>query len=126
MAEHGTFVWHDLVTTDQKKSGAFFSQLLGWTRKEIEAGGFGIYTLFQKQGQNIAGMMNPTPDSPYRWSHWKSYIAVDDVDGCAKCVPELGGKVILPPHDIPGAGRVCVVSDPTGAFVALMTVKSDV
>jgi len=120
MTNKSPFVWHELVTPDQKKSGAFFSELLGWSIKEVDAGEFGTYTLFQKEGQDIAGMMNPTPDTPGKGSYWHSYIAVEDVNDCAKRAPELGGKVLVPPHDIPDVGRVCIVSDPTGAIMHLM------
>ena len=60
MTNQNPFIWHELVTPDQKKSGAFFSQLFGWTRKETDAGQYGIYTLFQKDGRDVAGVMNPT------------------------------------------------------------------
>lgn len=64
MARQEIFIWNELDTTDQEKSGMFFSKLLGWTLKEVDAGEFGKYTIFQKDGQDIAGMMNPTPESP--------------------------------------------------------------
>ncbi|MBT8352279.1 MAG: hypothetical protein KJO26_13740 [Deltaproteobacteria bacterium] len=53
-------------------------------------------------------------------SYWHSYIAVVDVYNCAKQASVLGGKVIVPPHDVPDVGRICVVSDPTDAVVHLM------
>ncbi len=120
MANQNLFIWHELVTPDQKLSGAFFSELLGWDLKEVDAAEFGTYTLFQKEGQDVAGMMNPTPDTPGKGAYWHSYIAVEDVDRCAKHALELGGKVLVPPHDIPDVGRVCIVSDPIGAFTYLM------
>jgi len=121
MSRQEIFIWNELDTTDQKKSGAFFSKLLGWTLKEIDAGEFGIYTIFQKDGQDVAGMMNPTLESPAKQSSWQTYIAVDDVDECAKQTAELGGKVLVPPHEVPGFGRVCLISDPVGATVPLVT-----
>ena len=114
------FIWHELVTPDQKKSGIFFSKLFGWNLREVDAGEFGIYTLFQKDGQDVAGMMNPTPDTPGKESYWHSYIAVDDVDNCAKQAPSLGGKVLVPPHEVPDVGRICILADPMGAIVHLM------
>ena len=45
---------------------------------------------------------------------------VDDVDDCAKQTEALGGEVLVPPHDVPDVGRVCAVSDPTGAVVHFM------
>jgi len=120
MTDQNPFIWHELVTPDQKKSGAFFSQLFGWTRKETDAGPYGTYTLFQKDGQDVAGMMNPTPDTPTKGAFWHSYIAVKDVDACARLAPALGGSVVVPPQDVPDVGRICIVADPTGAFAHLM------
>ena len=120
MSDQNIFIWHELVTPDQKSSGAFFGQLFGWTRKEVDAGRFGIYTLFQKNGQDVAGMMNPTPDTPCKGSFWHSYIAVEDVEECARQAPLLGGSVVVPPHDVPDVGRICIVADPTGAIAHLM------
>lgn len=120
MAGRNPFIWHELVTSDQQKSGSFFSRLFGWSRKEINAGPFGIYTLFQKDGQDIAGMMNPTPETPGKGSYWHSYIEVENVDEYVKLAASLGGDVVVSPHDVPDVGRVCVVADPTGAAVHLM------
>lgn len=120
MPNQNPFIWQELVTADQDVSGNFFSKLLGWNLKQVDAGEFGIYTLFQKEGQDIAGMMNPTPDTSGEGSYWHSYIAVEDIDNCAEKTVELGGKVLVPPHDVPDVGRVCAVSDPTGAVVHLM------
>jgi hypothetical protein len=120
MESRDPFIWHELVTPDQQASGAFFTALLGWTRAEVDAGRFGTYTLFQVGGRDVAGMMNPTPDTPIRGSFWHSYIEVDDVDGYARRVPSLGGSVVVEPHDVPDVGRICAVADPTGAVVHLM------
>lgn len=47
MASQNPFIWHELVTPDQNKSGKFFSELLGWNLKQVDAGEFSTYTLFQ-------------------------------------------------------------------------------
>ncbi len=120
MSDQSPFIWHELVTPDQESSGTFFSQLFGWTRREVDAGRFGTYTLFQKNGRDIAGMMNPTPDTPEKGSFWHSYISVDDADECARQAVSLGGTVVVHPHDVPDVGRICVVADPTGAIAHLM------
>lgn len=120
MQDQSPFIWHELVTTDQASSGEFFSQLFGWMRREVDAGPFGTYTLFQSNGQDVAGMMNPTPGTPGQGSFWHAYIAVDDVDDCARRALVLGGSVPVAPHDVPDVGRVCAVTDPTGAVAHLM------
>ncbi|MGI9627735.1 MAG: VOC family protein [Longimicrobiales bacterium] len=120
MAEDSPFAWHELVTTDPVTSGTFFGQLFGWTRKEVEAGPRGTYTVFQDRGQDVAGMMSLTGDPGGRGSELHTYIAVDDVDESALRATSLGGRVVVQPHTIPEVGRVCVVSDPTGAMLRLI------
>lgn len=120
MSSPNPFVWHELVTADQKSSGDFFCGLFGWTRREVDAGGFGTYTLFQLNESDVAGMMNPTPETQSTGSFWHAYFAVENVDECAAKTLALGGRVVVPPHDVPGVGRVCAVTDPTGAVAHLM------
>jgi len=118
MTNHGTIIWNELDTPDQKKCREFYCKLIGWTKKEIDAGPMGIYTIFQQDGKDVAGMMNPT--GPINKPRWSAYIAVDNIDECVSKVEDLGGKVLAKPHDIADTGRVCMISDPVGAVICLM------
>lgn len=121
ISEQNPFIWQELVTPNQKTSGTFFSKLFGWNLKQIDAGKFGTYTLFQKNGQDVAGMMNPTTNTPREASsYWHSYISVNNIDNCVKQASILGGKVLVPPHDVPHVGCICIVADPTGAITHLI------
>jgi predicted enzyme related to lactoylglutathione lyase len=64
-------------------------------------------------------MMGITPEMGTMPSNWLSYVLVDDVDAAAAKVVPNGGKVCCPPMDIPNVGRFSVVTDPTGATLAL-------
>lgn len=100
----------------------FYGRLLGWGSRELDAGPFGRYTIFDHAGADVAGMMNPTIDyTRSRPPAWHAYVAVDDVSACAARVPGLGGTVIDGPRDIPGVGRVCMLADPAGATLRLIT-----
>ncbi|NJD78032.1 MAG: VOC family protein [Candidatus Methanoperedens sp.] len=122
MANHGTIIWNELDTPDQKKCGEFYCKLIGWTKKEIDAGPMGIYTIFQQDGMDVAGMMNPT--GPIDTPRWSAYIAVDNIEDCVARVESFGGKILVEPHDIPDTGRVCMISDPAGAVICLMQLIS--
>jgi predicted enzyme related to lactoylglutathione lyase len=52
------------------------------------------------------------PDAVYR---------LDNVDARFEKALSLGGEAIHPPTDIPEVGRFCIIKDPTGAAVALLT-----
>jgi predicted enzyme related to lactoylglutathione lyase len=119
MPANGTFCWTELATTDLEAAKKFYTQLLGWTLKQGDAGGM-IYNEIVAGGREQGGMYQAGPETGGGPSHWMAYVAVDDVDAKAKQVEELGGKVKVPPTDIPNVGRFCVINDPTGATLALI------
>lgn len=118
----GNFVWMELNTPDPDAAKAFFAGVLGWTYSAKDMGPMGTYTLVHNGDRQIGGMMKM--EGPM-WDgippHWMGYIAVDDVDAAAGKVEALGGKVCVPPSDIPEVGRFCVINDPTGATVSLIS-----
>ncbi len=121
MKEHGTFIWNELETPDQETSGDFYSKLFGWERKEVDAGPFGAYTIFQHKCKDVAGMMNTTIDYTRKLgARWYAYAAVEDIYAYAARAKELGGMLVAGQDDIPGVGRVCLLADPTGALVLIM------
>lgn len=117
---HGTICWAELGSTDVEAAKKFYTELLGWKLKGSEAAGMN-YTEIVVGDKHIGGMYQITEEcGGDRPSHWMSYVAVDDVDASAKRAEELGGKVCMPPMDIPNVGRFCVINDPTGATISLI------
>lgn len=117
----GTFCWNELGSRDLEAAKKFYAELLGWKLTESNAAGMQYIEIVAGE-EHIGGMYQITPemggDAP---SHWLSYVTVDDVDESARRVWELGGKVCVPPTDIPNVGRFCVITDPTGASISLYT-----
>jgi len=128
MPGHGTFMWNELVTTDPDACAKFFAEVVGWDTDAMPmpAGGSesagDTYYIWKQGDEQAGGMFKMVGD---QWQgvppHWSSYVHVDDVDAAAGKVPGAGGTVLVPPTDIPNIGRFCVVQDPTGATVSLMT-----
>lgn len=52
--------------------------------------------------------------------YWLGYIYVDDVDSAASRFAQRGGRVHVPPTDIPGISRFSIVADPELAMLALV------
>ena len=120
---HGAFCWNELGTTDDEAAKKFYAELLGWKFKEGEAAGMKYSEISLGDGKGFGGLYKMGPEFGGAPSHWMSYVAVDDVDASAKRVEELGGKVCVPPTDIPNVGRFSVINDPTGATLSLITLK---
>jgi predicted enzyme related to lactoylglutathione lyase len=47
--------------------------------------------------------------------HWSMYVTVANCDERASRAGQLGGKLYMPPTDIPNVGRFSVIADPQGA-----------
>ena len=130
MPKHGTFCWNELGTNNLEACKTFYGELLGWNLKQgsVPGGGMEYFEITNGDGCGFGGMyeMNKEmcgSEGELPPPHWMSYIAVDDVDASAAKVWDLGGKVCVPPTDIPNVGRFCVVNDPTGATFSLITLK---
>ena len=125
---HGTFCWMELSSENVEACKKFYGELFGWNLKQSNAVPGFEYTEFGVGEERIGGMFQITDEcreaaqTPMK-SHWMSYVAVDDVDAAATKVFELGGKICVPPMDIPNVGRFCVVDDPSGATLSLLTLK---
>jgi predicted enzyme related to lactoylglutathione lyase len=51
---------------------------------------------------------------------WPGYVHVADVDAAVASVEQAGGKALMPAFDVPGVGRIAMVTDPQGAPFYLM------
>jgi predicted enzyme related to lactoylglutathione lyase len=117
---HGAFSWCELLTTDVPEAKRFYSKPFGWT---LEAGPIPDmdYTLVKYGGEQMGGIMAMPPGAEGMPPCWGVYVTVDDVDATAKLAVEMGGKVLVPPRDIPQVGRFCVLQDPQGAMINAIT-----
>ncbi|HVY49530.1 MAG TPA: VOC family protein [Minicystis sp.] len=113
----GRFTWHEIMTADPAAAAKFYAALLGWSVQEVPMGAMGTYRLFQLGGKNVGGAMSGPPDVP---PHWLTYVGASDPDATVKKIAELGGKVIVPPTDVPGMVRFAVAMDPQGAAFGVL------
>ena len=61
------------------------------------------------------GMMALTPEMGPVPPNWLPYFGVADADATVAKAILAGGKVLVPPTNIPGGGRFAVLHDPQGA-----------
>ncbi len=120
--QHGAFSWCELMTTDVPAAIEFYSKLFGWSTEEYTGAGM-PYTIVKVAGKEAGGIMKTPPEAEGMPPMWGIYVTVDDVDATAKQAGELGGKILLPPTDIPTVGRFCVIQDPQGAVISAITYK---
>ena len=119
----GAFSWCELLTTDVEGAKKFYSELFGWTMEPVtNAANEGMqYNLVKVDGTEIGGIMAVPPHAQGMPPCWGTYVTVDDVDAAAAKVRELGGDIVVPLTDIPEVGRFCVIKDPQGAVISMIT-----
>ncbi len=126
----GTPCWVELATTDQAAAKAFYADLFGWDYQDspMDETGDVFYSMAMTGGDFVGGMYEQPEDQRQAGipPHWMIHIAVDDVDAIADRVPGLGGTVGAPPFDVFNAGRMSIISDPAGAYVAFWQAKQHI
>ncbi|MFF2652738.1 VOC family protein [Streptomyces sp. NPDC058045] len=107
--------WDELVTRDTGVT-AFYTAVFGYTART--AGSPTTLLLGERPVASVRGVGRKLPHD--RGAHWMTYFEVDEVDGAAARVAELGGRVAEAPRPGP-YGRTATVADPEGARFALVS-----
>ena len=115
------FVHVELHTNDLAKAKEFYSRLFGWKLQDVPMPGGGSYTMIDVGGGTGGGMMvNQAPGTP---PHWLSYVGVDDIHASTRKAKDLGAKVVVDVTEVGEYGTMSVITDPTGATVAMWQPK---
>jgi predicted enzyme related to lactoylglutathione lyase len=123
--EHGAFSWNELATPEVAKAREFYGPLLGWRFADLPMGGL-EYTVIKVGERDNGGIMPMTgPEWAGVPAHWMTYFAVDDCDAIAERAKATGGKICVPPHDIP-PGRFSVLEDPQGGVFTVIKLNNPV
>src|SRR5580692_3502426 len=111
------FVHVELNTTDHPKAKTFYGKLFDWTLEDMDMGPMGTYTMIKVGSGTGGGMMkHPMPGAP---SAWLAYVQVDDIGAATNKVKSLGATIIRDVTEVPGAGWLSIIQDPTGAVLGL-------
>jgi predicted enzyme related to lactoylglutathione lyase len=118
---HGHFYWNELMTRDVNRAKKFYQDAIDWSFEAMpmpngtywvaKVGDKPVGGIFDISGREFEGV----PEG------WMSYLAVDDVDARVAKALKAGAKLMKPAFDVPGVGRIAVLTEPGGAGVGWMT-----
>ncbi|MFO8027678.1 MAG: VOC family protein [Opitutales bacterium] len=118
----GKFIWGDLFAEYPLQLGKFYSQVFGWNLRR-----FGTdktaYWLLSNDDQPVAGIVRHSLKEKKPGSlqaRWVGYISVEDVEEAAERVVEEGGKLLLPPREVPDRGSLAIATDSEGTIIGFM------
>lgn len=110
----GEFCWETLSTKDIEGAKRFYAKVFGW--KVGEFGGmpvFGVAEGMENQVADVQLAQGPVPPN------WLTFVAVENLDASASRAQKLGGQVMMPAMDVPGVGRIAVITDDQSAAIGL-------
>lgn len=114
----GAIHWNELWSRDIDADLAWLKTAFGFEIDTMQMPN-GPYYLLNHGGTSCGGAMASTDErAPAMWLAW---VQVDDVDGTVTAATAHGGSVIAPAFDVPGVGRMSILSDPTGAAFGVIT-----
>jgi predicted enzyme related to lactoylglutathione lyase len=118
---HGHFYWNELMTRDAEKAKKFYGGAIGWTF-EAMAMPNDTYWVAKMGNAYVGGLFALTsPQFDGVPEGWMSYLAVDDVDARVKKATAAGATLMRPIFDVPGVGRIAILTEPGGAGIGWMT-----
>lgn len=113
--------WHELNTWDALEARNFYRRTLGWTFEQVTLPDGEPYWLARKDGKTIGGVHSlSAPTFKGIPAHWMTYMAVDDLDRAEHETMSAGGEITRPATEIPGIGKIAIVTDASGALIGLI------
>lgn len=107
----------EISANDREAAGKFFSELFGWTIRQMPEMD---YATFDYGVKGVGGGLNPVrEDNPP--GTVVVYVDTDDIDASLAKAERLGGKIVTPKTEIPGMGWFGIFNDPTGNPIGLYT-----
>lgn len=112
----GDYIWYELLTSNADAAQAFYGNVLGW--RFSDSGQTGMdYRIITVGSEGIGGLMEISAEMAQHGARptWLGYITVKNADETAAETERRGGRILMPPMDIPNVGRIAMLADPQGA-----------
>lgn len=106
----GSFVWHDLITTDVPAAVTYYQKVVGWKTQPFDAN----YQMWVAKTGPLGGV--ETLPAGQATSYWLPYVGTADINATLQLAEKLGGKVVKPVTGISSGGSYAVLADPQGAL----------
>ena len=115
--EAGMFCWHEVLANDVEKVSGHYAELFGWSVLEYPLPDETI-RVFMRGDDVVAGCGAAPRDKASDAVRWRSFVTVDDPAATTTRAGELGGRVLVPPTDLP-MGTYAVIEAPGGSELGL-------
>lgn len=117
----GAIEWRDLTVDDATQLKDFYETVVGWKSGAVSMGEYSDYTMdLADSGETVAGVCHARGCNSGLPAQWLMYVRVLDVHASISACESLGGKLLYGPKGM-GDDEFCVVQDPAGAVIGLIS-----
>ena len=116
--ESSPIVHVEIVSSDPKAAGKFYSDLFGWKIEVDESFNYVQFMVEPGPGGAFPAMDDQTG---FKRPMVVPYVHSHDIDADLKKAESLGGTVQVPKTEIPMTGWFALFADPTGNTIGLYT-----
>ncbi|NQV68663.1 MAG: VOC family protein [Pseudohongiella sp.] len=117
----GHIEWLELTVDDASRVKNFYCSVVGWSSSAVDMGMYSDFNINLPGTQNtVAGVCHARGGNANLPSQWLIYVRVESVAESASQCEKLGGKVLDGPRRM-GGSHFCVIQDPAGAVMALLS-----
>jgi uncharacterized protein len=110
----------EILGADAPRLQQFYAALFGW-RITLNPVGYGYVPVAPAQPVTLTGGIGPSPQGQPLAVF---YVKVDDPAAVLKKVEALGGRVVVPPVDVPGGITFARFADPEGNVIGIVRRKN--
>ena len=115
----GEFCWNELATSNVSAAKDFYSAVFGWKFSDVDMGDM-TYTMIKMNDKECGGIWAIPKDMQKEIPpHWMTYILVEKVEESLAKAIKVGATVVKPVTKAGEFGIFAIITDPTGAHVAL-------
>ena len=119
MPKVGEFCWTELATPDVKAAKDFYGKVFDWKFTDHDMGEM-TYTMIKQNDKEFGGIWAIPKDKEKQIPpHWMAYILVENLDDSLDKATKNGATIMKPADNAGEMGRFAIITDPTGAHVAL-------
>jgi hypothetical protein len=117
----GRIEWMDLTVDDASSVRNFYTSVVGWSSSDVDMGSYSDFNInLPGTEDTIAGVCHARGSNQNIPSQWLIYVRVESVADSAEKCKKMGGEVLDGPRRM-GGSNFCVIKDPAGAVMALLS-----
>ncbi len=117
----GRVEWLDLTVDDASRVRDFYKSVVGWNSEDVDMGSYADFAMtLPGSNTTVAGVCHARGSNANLPPQWLVYVRVESVEDSAAACEKQGGKIVDGPRRMAGS-NFCVIQDPAGACMALMS-----